>query len=83
LQAYPRAAAPLTASISLYRGPAKVYETEPLQIAEAPDKESNKVPIRFRIPLQDLPPGHYDCHVTMGDSQRRTAFWQAPIMLVQ
>ena len=32
LKAYPRAAAPLAASISFYRGQAKAYETDPLQI---------------------------------------------------
>jgi VWFA-related protein len=82
LQAYPRGAAPLTASISLYRGQTKAYETDSLQIAKARDTESNTLPLRFSIPLQHLSPGHYDCQVTVGDSQRRMAFWEAPIVLL-
>ena len=41
------------------------------------------MPLRFSIALNPLPPGEYDCQVTVLDPLgRRAAFWQAPITLV-
>jgi hypothetical protein len=41
------------------------------------------VPLKFEISLSKLPPGRYNCQVTVLDpSGRKAAFWQAPVMLV-
>ena len=92
LQAYERGATykdatemkPLVAFVSFYQGDVKVFETEPLAVVDGMDPRSKAVPIRFSIPLKDLPAGRYDCQVTVLEpSGQKIAFWQAPIVLVQ
>jgi hypothetical protein len=40
-------------------------------------------PLKFSIGLAKLPPGRYDCQVTVIDPKsRKAAFWQAPVMVV-
>jgi hypothetical protein len=42
------------------------------------------VPLKFDLALSKLPPGKYDCQVTVLDpATKKAAFWQAPVMLVQ
>ena len=41
------------------------------------------IPLSFSFSLGKLDPGEYLCQVTVVDAnQRKTAFWQAPIMIV-
>jgi hypothetical protein len=41
------------------------------------------IPLKFILSLADLPPGEYNCQVTVLDpSTRKAAFWQAPVMLI-
>ena len=41
------------------------------------------MPLSFSIALNQLPPGEYDCQVTVLDpTGQKAAFWQAPVMLV-
>jgi len=41
------------------------------------------VPLSFDIPANTLPPGKYDCQVTVLDpTGQKGSFWQAPIMVV-
>jgi VWFA-related protein len=86
LQAYERGAAstqPLVAFVSFYRGQAKAFETPPLPVTEGMDLKSKAVPLRFSLALSKLPPGRYDCQVTVLDpTGNKAAFWQAPVMLV-
>jgi VWFA-related protein len=87
LQSYERGTAvmrPLVATVTFYRDGAKVFETEPLGITEGLDAKSRAVPIRLTVPLAGLPPGSYDCQVTVLDpGDRRAAFWRAPIVLIR
>jgi hypothetical protein len=40
-------------------------------------------PLKFSIGLGKLPPGRYNCQVTVLDPKsRKAAFWQAPVMVV-
>jgi hypothetical protein len=40
-------------------------------------------PLNFTVDLSQLPPGKYDCQVTVLDpTGAKGAFWQAPILLV-
>jgi len=86
LQVYERDAAavqPLVAFVTFFHDGAKVFETDPLGMAEW-DPKQHAVPIRFTVPLLSLAPGNYDCRVTVLDPQRkRTAFWKAEIALVR
>ena len=41
-----------------------------------------RVPLRFSLSLSKLPPGEYNCQVTVLDpTSQKAAFWQAPVML--
>jgi hypothetical protein len=86
LQAYERAAAttqPLVAFVSFYRGEVKAFETPPLAVTAGLDPKTRAVPLRFTMSLAQLPPGQYDCQVTVLDpTGQKAAFWQAPIVLV-
>jgi VWFA-related protein len=86
LQAYERgvtAVQPLVAFVSFYHGQTKVFETPPLAVTEGLDPKSKALPLRFSLTLNKLPPGRYDCQVSVVDpTGRKAAFWQAPVMLV-
>jgi VWFA-related protein len=86
LQAYERANAtvqPLVAFVTFYRGQSKVFETAPLQVSEGMDNKLKTVPLRFSLSLGKLPPGKYDCQVSVIDpGSQKAAFWQSPVMLV-
>ena len=86
LQAYERGATavqPLVAFVTFYRGQTKAFETPPLAVTEGMDPKSKALPLRFSLTLNKLPPGRYDCQVTVVDpSGQKAAVWQAPVMLV-
>jgi hypothetical protein len=86
LQVYERGAAttqPLIAFVALYRGQVKAFETPALAVTEGLDPKTKAVPLRFSLSLGALPPGQYDCQVTVLDpTSQKAAFWQAPIVLV-
>ena len=87
LQAYERGAAttrPLVAYLTFYRGDAKAFETAPVSIAGGLDARSKAVPVRLSVPLERLPPGRYDCQVTVLEPDgRKAAFWRAPVVVIQ
>jgi VWFA-related protein len=87
LQAYERNAVdttlPLVVFVSFYQGDVKVYETQPVPVVDGLNPRSKAVPIRLSIPLETLPPGRYDCQVTVLEpTGKKVAFWQAPIAVV-
>jgi VWFA-related protein len=86
LQAYEQGAEgtrPLVAFVSIYRPQGKALETRPVKITESWDNRVKTMPVEFSIPLSDLAPGKYTCQVTLLDSLgQRSAFWQAPIVVV-
>jgi VWFA-related protein len=86
LQAYQQgleAAHPLVAFITFYQGQTKAFETPPLQVAESLNNRLRTTPLKFDIALNKLPPGEYNCQVTVLDPQgQKAAFWQAPVMLI-
>jgi VWFA-related protein len=86
LQAYEKGAdtqRPLVAFVTFYRGQAKAFETPPLSVTEGMDPKSKAVSMRFSLALGKLPPGKYDCQVTVVDPTGQKAnFWKAPVMLV-
>jgi hypothetical protein len=86
LQAYERGATavqPLVAFVTFYHGQTKAFETPPLAVTEGMDPKSKALPLRFSLTLNKLPPGRYDCQVSVVDPNgRKAAFWQAPVLLV-
>jgi VWFA-related protein len=75
---------PLVAFVTFYHGQIKAFETQAFAVKEGMDLKSKAVPLRFIIALDKLPPGEYNCQVTILDPNgRKAAFWQAPVMLIQ
>ena len=74
---------PMVAYVSLYQGQVKTLETAPVAVAQTADAKSKVLPLRFTVPLGNLPAGQYDCQVTVLDpTGQKAAFWQAPIVLI-
>jgi hypothetical protein len=86
LQAYEQAAAapePVVAFVTFYRGKAKVFETPPMQVSELLQSRIKTIPLKFSLSLAKLPPGRYNCQISVLDpAARKASFRQAPIMLV-
>ena len=86
LQAYQQAATttqPLVAFVTFYRGDVKAFETAPLAVTEGLEARSKAVPLKFSVPLQNVPPGRYEAQVTVLDpTSQKAAFWRAPIAIV-
>jgi len=86
LQAYEPSATeiqPLIAFVTFYRGQAKAFETPPMEVKEGMSNRLKTMPLRFSVSLEKLPPGRYDCQVTVLDpTSQKAAFWQAPVMLI-
>jgi VWFA-related protein len=87
LQAYEPTAAtvqPVVAFVTFYRGQTKAFETPPLPVSTGLSNALKTVPLKFSVSLEKLPPGEYNCQVTVLDpTGQKASFWQAPIMLVQ
>jgi VWFA-related protein len=86
LQAYQQGVTsvqPLIAFVSFYQGQTKVFETHPMEAANGMSNSLKTMPLRFTIGLDALPPGDYDCQITVLDPMgQKSAFWSAPITLV-
>jgi CheY-like chemotaxis protein len=80
---YATATQPLVAFATFYRDGVKVFESQPIAVTGGIDRTSKPIPIRFAVPLESLPPGRYECQVTVIEpTGKRAAFWQAPIAVV-
>ena len=69
---------PLVAFVTFYRGPDQGVRDAAARSDRRPESDSLKtVPLRFSFPLRKLPPGEYDCQVTVLDpTGQKAAFWQ-------
>jgi VWFA-related protein len=86
LQAYQQGAEtvrPLVAFVTFYSGNAKAFETTPLSLSEGMSNRLKTMPFQFSLSLAKLPPGEYNCQVTVLDpTAQKAAFWQAPVKLI-
>jgi len=77
------ASQPLFAFVTLYREGKQVFETPPTAIVPNAASRLGTIPLTFNLGLNGLPPGKYDCQVTVLDPATKKAnFWRAPILLV-
>jgi len=77
------ASSPLFAFVSLYLAGSKILETPPAAVEPNAATRLGIAPLSFTIALDRLPPGSYDCQVTVIDSSnRKTIYWRAPVLLV-
>jgi VWFA-related protein len=86
LQAYEQNAEtwrPLVAFVTFYQGQNKVFETAPLAVTEGLNNRLKTVPLQFSFALAKLPPGEYNCQVTVLDPEgQKAAFWSSSVMLI-
>jgi VWFA-related protein len=74
---------PLFAYVSLYLAGQKVFETAPEAATPSATSRLGTMPLSFTFGVDKLPPGAYDCQVTVLDpATQKTAYWRAPIVLV-
>jgi hypothetical protein len=86
LQAYEpgvAAAQPLVAFVSFYREQTKTFETQPMEMTSGLANRLQTLPFSFSIPLGQVPPGEYDCQISVLDpTGKKAAFWQAQVKVV-
>ena len=86
LQAYEGAEAgtqPVAAYVTFLNGQTKVFESQPIVAAPLAGSRLGMTPLSFSIPLDALPPGEYDCQLTVLDpTGQKGTFWQAPVKIV-
>jgi VWFA-related protein len=74
---------PLIAFVSLYQAQTKVFETQAILAKSGLNARLKTVPLSFSLAISQLPPGEYDCQVTVLDpTGQKAAFWRAALMLV-
>ena len=74
---------PMIAFVSFYKAGKKIYETQPVAVTPAMQSRLGTVPLNFTLRLNDLPPGRYDCQVTVLDpTDNKGTFWQSEILIV-
>jgi VWFA-related protein len=74
---------PLFAFVTLYREGKQAFETPPTAIIPNAASRLGTMPLTFNLGLNGLPPGQYDCQVTILDPATKKAnFWRAPVLLV-
>ena len=77
------ASPPLFAYVSLYLADQKVFETAPEAATPSTTSRLGTMPLSFTFAVDKLPPGAYDCQVTVLDpATQKTSYWRAPIVLV-
>jgi hypothetical protein len=82
-QGSPPPTQPLVAFVSLYLGDNKLFETAPTAIVPSTTSRLGTMPVSFNLGIDRLPPGEYECQVTVLDpSTQKATYWRAPIMLV-
>jgi hypothetical protein len=74
---------PLFAFVTLYREGNQVFETPPTAIIPNAASRLGTMPLTFNLGVNGLPPGEYNCQITIVDPATEKAnFWRAPILLV-
>ncbi len=75
-------AASVTASMALYRGRKKAFESTPVRLSQDRAGRPNTLAFQFQAPLEPLRPGEYTCQITVIDEiGRKFSFVRAPIIV--
>jgi VWFA-related protein len=83
VQGQPPDSKPLFAFVGLYSDGNKLFETAPAAVIPNPASRLGTMPLTFSLGVSQLPPGQYDCQVTVLDpTTQKTTFWRAPILIV-
>jgi len=72
----------VAATLAFYRGRAKISESEPIRVTQAPKARPHIAPFQFQAPLAKLAPGKYICQVNVVDELgRKFAFARSPVVV--
>jgi VWFA-related protein len=86
LQAYEQglpAVQPLVAFVSFYNEQTKAFETQPMEMTQGMNNRLQTMPFSFSIPLNQVPPGDYNCQISVLDpTGKKASFWQAQVKVV-
>jgi VWFA-related protein len=75
--------APVFGFVTLYRANVKMFETTPTTVVPSATR-LGAMPLSFTLHIDRLPPGQYDCQVTVLDPRASKAtFWRAPVLLIR
>jgi hypothetical protein len=76
-------AASVAATLSFYRGKAKVSESVPMRVTQTPSARPHMAPFEFQTSLAQLQPGRYTCQLNIVDEVgRKFAFARAPMVIL-
>lgn len=59
--------ASIAATLAIYNGSSKVFESQPVQLRRFNGKQSGIMDLRFQTALKDMKPGRYTCQVNVID----------------
>jgi VWFA-related protein len=75
---------PLLAFLTLYDGQRKIFETPPVKATQVASNIVRTVPVRVAFDPARVPPGRYDCQLTvLNPAEQKAGFWRAPIAIVR
>jgi hypothetical protein len=61
---------PLVSFASFYRDRTKIFESPPVEVKEGAANRLRTLPLRLSIPLTAVPPGKYDCQISVLNPKR-------------
>ena len=72
----------VAATLALYRGKVKVFESQPLRMMELAPK-AHSIPFQMQVALDKMPPGNYTGQVNVIDQTgKKFAFSRAPLVVL-
>ncbi len=75
--------ASLAATVSLFRGKVKTFESDPYRLTESPADNRAGLPVELQVPLSNLAPGDYVCQINVVDEAgKRFAFRRTPLVVL-
>ena len=73
----------IQATVALYRGDRKMFESSPVRANRLNDKRDAAVPVWLQFPISKIEPGKYDCQVNVIDEfGKKFAFPRSPIAVL-
>lgn len=73
----------VAASLSIFRGKTKAFESDPLRVTQLAPIRDETVPVHFQLPLKQLDPGRYTCQLNIVDEEgRKVTFARAPMVVM-
>lgn len=73
----------VTAELMVFRGKSKAFESAPVRVTTPKSGRQNTLAFEFQMPLANIPPGRYNCQVSVIDEQaRKFGFARSPLVVM-